>query len=174
MLCVICFVQKNGVDLFRRLEPYFTSLRSGLRGLFMLGNSTERFRWKMLPAAAALLLGVWVTDSAFAAPVPDSLGPSIGTLNFTLTTDPTGASTNPAGGGPFLLTLSSPNPGTLLSSRGIPSSVLSWCVETSQSVSVGVLNTAVELHTQAASKIGALVSAGLKWLNITGSAIVYT
>lgn len=127
-------------------------------------------RWKAIPIAVALLSSVWGADSAFA----DGLGTPLGTsVNFTLTTNPPGASTNPAGGGPFLLTLNSSNPATLLSSLGIPSSVLAWCIETTQFISVGVPNTA-QLYSQAPSKLGGFVSAGLNWLNIVGGAIQFT
>src|SRR5262245_15002744 len=127
----------------------------------MIGKiSAEISRWRMLPVSAALLFGVWGADSTFAAPVPDSLGTLQGTsLSIQSTADPTTASTNPGSpnGGPFLLALSAPNPGDLLSSRGIPSSVMSWCVETDQFISLNVVNTGVQLYSQAASKIGALV-----------------
>lgn len=127
-------------------------------------------RWQALAVGAALLFGSWGTDSAIA----DGLGTPLGTsVNFTLTTNPPGQQTNPSGGGPFLLTLNSSQPGNLLSNLGIPSSVISWCIETSQFIQVGQQNTA-QLYSQVASKLGGFVLEGLTWLNITGGAIQFT
>jgi hypothetical protein len=118
----------------------------------------ERFHWRALPVAAALLFGIWGTQSAFAAD----------TVDMTLSTYPA-SPTVPAGGGPFQLTLSSPSPGNLLTGLGIPSSVQAWCVEITQHISPGVTNTGFELQSFGVSKIGGLIQEGLNWLKVVST-----
>lgn len=122
-------------------------------------------RWRSLPVAAALLFGLWGADGALG----DSLGTNTGgTVSMTLSTYP-GSPTSPAGGGPFQLTLSSPNPGNLLTSRGIPSSVQAWCVETSETISPGALNTLVQLYEHGPTQLGGLIREGLQWLQVVNT-----
>src|SRR5262249_22337005 len=120
----------------------------------------ERFHWRALPVAAALLFGIWGTQSASAA--------DLGTVSMTLSINPS-SPTNPAGGGPFQLALSSPAPANLLTNLGIPSSVQSWCVEIAEHITPGALNTLVELQSQAVSKVGGLIQEGLQWLQVVSS-----
>ena len=96
---------------------------------------TETSHWRALPVAAALLFGVWGTDSA-------SADAFLGTVDMTLSTYPS-SPTSPAGGGPFQLTLS----GSVLASLGIPTSVQAWCVEINEQISPGVLNNSVQLFS---------------------------
>lgn len=125
-------------------------------------SCAQAFRWKALPVAAALVVGIWGTDSALA--FGDSLGTDLGTVSMSLSTYP-GSPTTPNGGGPFQLALSTPVPGSLLT--GIPSSVQAWCVEINEEISPGALNTSVHLLSEGTSQIGGLVLAGLQWLKIT-------
>src|SRR4051812_24356629 len=127
--------------------------------------STCFLRCKSIPLAMALVSGIWSADIASAT---DSLGTPVGTVNFTLATYP-GSPTAPAGGGPFQLALSTPVPSNLLTSLGIPSSVQAWCVETSEEISPGHLNTSVQLLSQGPSQIGGMIAEGLKWLNVVST-----
>jgi hypothetical protein len=125
-------------------------------------------QWKVLPIAAALLMGLWGAD--FAAATPDPLGPDIGDVNFTLSIYPAAPSV-PNGGGPFQLTINTitTNP---VANLGIPKSVQGWCVEISEHISPGGTYTA-DLLREGPSKIGGLIQDGLKWLNITNSGISF-
>ena len=123
---------------------------------------TETSHWRALPVAAALLFGIWGTDSA-------SADAFLGTVDMTLSTYPS-SPTSPAGGGPFQLTLS----GSVLASLGIPTSVLAWCVEINEHISPGVLNNSVQLFSIAPSQIGGLVMGASQWLNITGGTVQFT
>ena len=90
-------------------------------------------------------------------------------VDMTLSTYPS-SPTSPAGGGPFQLTLS----GSVLTSLGIPTSVLAWCVEINEQISPGVLNNSVQLFSNAPSQIGGLAMGALQWLNITGGTVQFT
>jgi hypothetical protein len=155
------FVQKMTVDLICRFKQHVDRAHwlCAIMGLYwqMAKVRAERFHSRALPVAAALLFGIWGTQSAFAAE----------TVSMTLSTYPA-SPTNPAGGGPFELTLSSPSPASL-SSLGIPSSVQAWCVEIQEHITPGVLNTLVTLQSQAVSKVGGFIQEGLNWLNVVNT-----
>jgi hypothetical protein len=118
----------------------------------------ERSHWRALPVAAALLFGICGAHSASAAD----------TVTMTLSTYPA-APTSPAGGGPFQLALTSPNPVGLLTGLGIPSSVQAWCVEIQEHISPGGSYPLVELQSFGVSKVGGLILEGLNWLKVVNT-----
>ena len=130
------------------------------------GAGTSRLR--SIPIGLGLLACIWSADSAFAAQDTQPTT-SLGSVSVDLTTD-TGDPTNPGGGGPFELTFSGvTSPTNLLSSLGIPSSVQSWCIDLSDSISPGQLNSGVNLYYHGASELGGMIAAGLKFLNVVNT-----
>ena len=145
------------------LEDYHRGHRRDARNVSAMAKVwTETSHWRALPVAAALLFGIWGTDSA-------SADAFLGPVDMTLSTYPS-SPTSPAGGGPFQLTLS----GSVLAGLGIPTSVLAWCVEINEHISPGVLNNSVLLFSIDSSPIGGLVMAASQWLNITGGTVQFT
>lgn len=128
--------------------------------------SAKSPHWKALLVAAALLVGPWVNFAS----AGDPLGPDIGNVTFTLHTS--GSPTTPSGGGPFTLAISNVTT-TPPADLGIPSSVQSWCVETSQHISANTLYT-FDLLSQAPSKIGGLINYGIQWLNVSAGGAQFT
>jgi hypothetical protein len=115
---------------------------------------------------AALLFGPWGASTASAG---DPLGPDIGNVTFTLAT--TGSPTNPSGGGPFHLAITSITPASA-ANLGIPSSVQAWCVETGENISANTSYT-FDLLSQAPSKVGGLINYGLQWLKVTAGGVQF-
>lgn len=119
------------------------------------------------PVGLALLA---LLGAGSASATPDSLGTLKGTVNFTLSTWPQ-SPTSPFGGGPFELSItpgSSPPSGPLPGLH-IPASVQAWCVEISEHITPGALNTAVQLYYHAPSELGGMIAEGAKWLTVAST-----
>ena len=114
------------------------------------------------PQLSALLIGASVLLGSGAIDIARA-DTDLGAVNITLTVNP-GAPDQ--GGGPFQFALGQVSGGANLSALGIPSSVISWCVETTQNIGGGAQTYHLVRIDPSPSKIGGLIADGLSWLNI--------
>ena len=121
-----------------------------------VGIRSKSQQLSALLIGASVLLGSGAMDIARA-------DADLGAVNITLTVNP-GAPDH--GGGPFQFALGQVSGGANLLALGIPSSVISWCVETTQNIGGGAQSYHLVRIDPSPSKIGGLIADGLAWLNI--------
>ena len=125
-------VQKMAIDSlpsYRSDSSNNNSSKQGFIAMFV-GICSKSPQLSALLIGASVLLGSGAIDIARA-------DTDLGAVNITLTVNP-GAPDQ--GGGPFQFALGQVSGGANLSALGIPSSVISWCVETTQNIGGGAQN----------------------------------